>query len=308
MRKIAFAILSVLIQTFTFGQVQVHTQSDRSSYAIGDYIRIEISLSGPANGVYGFPEEAGISAYDIISSTPIDTQRSAQTITLTKRIIYSIYEAGNVYFPQVTIPYRLPNDTTQYAAIADSIPLQITAIEVDTTQAIKPIKTVLDVELKSRISTLWFIILHLIIIVGFIIWFFFIRKKEIHAPKQVAPKLSLYERTLVKLHGLEEKQLWQKGQLKWYYSELTDILRGYLEERYGMHAQESTSDEIIEQLQRNRETSADASNIAYVLQLADMAKFAKSQPLPDENTRAFQLVHAFVEHTKEIITEEVKQA
>lgn len=307
MRKTIITILLLISQTLMFAQAEAHTKADRPSYAIGDYIRIELSVTGPSTAIFGFPDETTISNFDIIGSNPIDTQRADNKITLTKRIIYSIYEAGDVYFPQVSIPYRLPNDTTQYVVVADSIPLSVTAIEVDTTQAIKPIKTVLDVDIHSNKWLFWFKLINGLIAIGFIIWFFLIRKKEVHTPKQKAPKLSIYERTMMRLVALQEKQLWQKGDLKLYYSELTDILRDYLEQRYGMHAQESTSDEIVAQLERNPETQQDVSNITFVLHLSDMAKFAKSQPLPDENLRAYQLVSSFVEHTAEKPTEENKQ-
>lgn len=308
MKKLIVILLIIITCNQLQGQIiSAHANTDKPSYSIGDYISVDITISGPASFKYYFPDETTISTYDIISSMPLDTQRSDDRVILTKHIIYSIYEGGDVYFPQVAINYQSTSDTAQHQILTDSIPLHIEAIAVDTTLAIKPIKSVLDVTLRNHKWILWLGIITGLIIIGGLIWYFFLRRKNIGPIAVPVPLKSLHERMTERLQQLQSKQLWQKGQLKTYYSELTDILRDYLEERYHMHAHESTSDEIVEQLERHPDTRAHASNIRYLLNLADMAKFAKSQPLADENTRAFDHVLNFIEQTREIITETPKQ-
>jgi hypothetical protein len=92
------------------------------------------------------------------------------------------------------------------------------------------------------------------------------------------------------LNNLEKKELWQKGEIKAYYSELTDIARNYIEEAIQIPAMESTTSELIEGLRKaslkkkmtlSKET---IENLEQVLRQADLVKFAKSKPLDFEIT------------------------
>ena len=295
-RTLLYIIIFFLI-SHVAAQQNLSVRADKQQYEIGDYIQITITLNGNKSIQYFWPESDALSSFDLISEKPIDTVVSGQNITLTKELLISIYEAGTVYYPQVIIPYHIPNDTSTYTLVSDSVQLQISGIEVDTTQGIKPITDVLDVSVRKNIWPWVALIIGLLVIVGFLIWYFKFRK----APKQQVvnqvQELPLHTRYLVRLQSLEEKKLWQQDQRKLYYSELTDILRQYLEDRFGISALEHTSEEILQQAGRHHEVRSFVADIRYVLELADMAKFAKSHPIADENIRAMQLVRSFVEQT-----------
>jgi hypothetical protein len=102
---------------------------------------------------------------------------------------------------------------------------------------------------------------------------------------------------------LKKKQLWQAQQFKAYYTELTEILRRYISNRYDIDAMEQTSDEVMTEFRQNkelREKKEEIKLLADVLQLADLVKFAKWQPLPDECERSFHQVTQFIDQTKEV--------
>jgi hypothetical protein len=81
---------------------------------------------------------------------------------------------------------------------------------------------------------------------------------------------------------------------------MTYILRDYIEKRFGLHAMESTSDEILDHLQAMRLPETIISELALILELSDKAKFAKSRPLPHENTQAMHDAIHFIESTKPV--------
>lgn len=281
----------------THAQVSLRGTADRDTYEIGDYITITLTLSGTPAMQFYWPEDVGISTYDLISSKPIDTVVSGNALTLTRSFIISIYESGQVYFPAVEIPYTIPNDTTNYIVRSDSLLLNIRGIDVDTTAAIKPITDVLEVEVSNNLWRNILIAIHVLFIIGFLVWFFMLRKKSVAVAKAPVSELPITDRYINRLLALEQQKLWQQEKRKEYYSALTDILRQYLEERFQFTAMERTSDEILLQIERHPETRAHAVSIRYVLDMADMAKFAKSQPLPDENIRAMELVKQFISST-----------
>ena len=119
----------------------------------------------------------------------------------------------------------------------------------------------------------------------------------------MAPKPA-HEIALNKLKALSEKELWQKGMLKEYQSELTYIVREYLEKRYDIHALESTTAEIIREL-KNEDISEDhKTQLSDMFRMADMVKFAKATPSLDIQSKLLNEAESFVSNTKKEIVAE----
>ena len=114
------------------------------------------------------------------------------------------------------------------------------------------------------------------------------------------PKLPPHEQAMKELREIRERKLWQQGLNKAYYSEVTDTLRRYITARYGEPAMEKTSSEILEIL-RNVEPGNKEVNelLKQILHLSDFVKFAKLQPIPDENEITMFNANLFVDKTKQ---------
>ena len=93
-----------------------------------------------------------------------------------------------------------------------------------------------------------------------------------------------YDRAKLALQKLDESQYLMRAEVKDYYSELTFIIRKYLDEKVYDRALESTTDELISRLQLLKDgnqvdLSKDSiTNIESILKRADLVKFAKSAP------------------------------
>ncbi|HBE39735.1 MAG TPA: hypothetical protein DDW27_00735, partial [Bacteroidales bacterium] len=108
------------------------------------------------------------------------------------------------------------------------------------------------------------------------------------------------------LEKLREQKLWQKGEVKQYYSRLTEIIRQYLEDRYGVYSLELTTSETLEELLktgfRKDETYMKLKDI---LNGSDLVKFAKYKPEPSENELHFENSWQFVDITR--LKEEIRE-
>ena len=106
-------------------------------------------------------------------------------------------------------------------------------------------------------------------------------------------------RALTGLENLRTQQLWQQGKAKEYHTELTDIVRRYLEEAFGIQSAEMTSDQTLD-MYRGSEVCTDSSYalLREMLQTADMVKFAKSEPLPHQHDKSMSDAVGFVNETK----------
>lgn len=280
--------------------MRITAGTDKQEYLIGDYIRLNITVHNTAHTEFIFPPAGSIAPeFEIINISTIDTVKQQNDQQLKEEIVYSIYDSGVYKINPIFIPYKKENDTATYFATTDTIRFIVNTVPVDTTQEIKPIKPIMEVHVKSK---LWLYILCAVaglIALAVLLYFILRKRKQRPVPEvQLTPE-TLYEQTFNKLLMLDEKKLWQHEQVKEYYTELTDILRDYIERRYSLPAMESTSDEIIELLVRAAVKPEQIQHMNNILQSADFAKFARSKPLAAENTLAMQYAKEFVGETKQ---------
>lgn len=137
--------------------------------------------------------------------------------------------------------------------------------------------------------------LFLICVIGYIIQRLSNEKPLI---PQKEPLLPPYDQAIMALDELKVQKLWQQGRNKEYYTQLTDTLRAYIVRRFDIGAQEMTSGEILDSIHKVSDAESVYSNLKQILQLADLVKFAKMHPLPDENDLSLMNAYLFVNQTK----------
>jgi LPXTG-motif cell wall-anchored protein len=192
------------------------------------------------------------------------------------------------------------SDTSTQLASATMMMLAVHTVQVDTTLAIKPIIGPLKVPVTFREMVPWILAgLAVILLITGIIWYLRKRKKQ-EPVFNLKPKVVLlpHERALNDFEKLRVKKLWQAGRVKEYHSEVTEILRRYIEEHFKVPALEQTSAEITDSLKNLEGCRPDSlSKLNRVLILADMVKFAKAQPLALENEQCLGDSVEFVNET-----------
>ncbi len=147
-------------------------------------------------------------------------------------------------------------------------------------------------------------VLIILIILLLVLLFILIKKYLIKRPKREiiktisTPTLSAYEEAINNLQDLEKRKLWQHQRTKEYHTELTDILRIYIEKTFVIHCMEMTSDEILHALSTlKREQKEIFTTLKNILTLADLVKFAKWTPEMGENEKSLKMAYRFVEET-----------
>lgn len=144
------------------------------------------------------------------------------------------------------------------------------------------------------------ITLFLICVIGYILQRLR-NKKSILPLKKEAPKLPPHEQAIKELDAIKQQKLWQQGRNKDYYTQVTETLRRYIVDRFGINAMEMTSGEILDIIRRESEAESVYNNLKQILQLSDFVKFAKHAPLPDENDLSMMNAYLFVNQTKETV-------
>lgn len=123
-------------------------------------------------------------------------------------------------------------------------------------------------------------------------------KKSLIPFKKPEPKLPPHEQAIKELDEIKQQKLWQQGRGKEYYTQITETLRKYIVDRFGINAMEMTTGEILDLIRKNTEAHSVYENLKQILQLSDFVKFAKMNPLPDENDLSLMNAYLFVNQTK----------
>ncbi|WP_411766324.1 hypothetical protein [Winogradskyella sp. A3E31] len=278
--KIRTAILSffcILNSLFLFGQVT--TEVDTTTIKIGEQINYKIKVEADSTKLVVFPEGQTFTPLEMVEASEIDTIRKDIKFQLFRNYALTQFDSGGYFVPKQKV---IIGDQTFFT---DSLKVRVNTVEVDTTkQGLYDIKPIIEVE-KSA-SKWWFyllLVLLIIALIAFLLYWFIWRKKPLTEEEEIA-LLPPYDRAKLALQKLDEKGYLEQEAIKDYYSELTLIIRKYLDEKVYDRALESTTDELISRLQLLKDANElelepdTIRNIKSILKRADLVKFAKSKP------------------------------
>jgi hypothetical protein len=156
------------------------------------------------------------------------------------------------------------------------------------------------------------VVLGFLLGVGFLLYWFIWRKKPLTEEEEIA-LLPPYERAKMALKKLDETDYLQQSELKGYYSELTFIIRKYLDEKVYDRALESTTDELVTRLNLLKDgnqielSKEDIRNIETILKRADLVKFAKSAPDVELAKIDRNTIDLEIDHVKEALPEPTEE-
>lgn len=261
-------------------EVKIHPDSIR----LGEPVALVWTLTYPDSGYQLISSPAFLDTGRFLKSLyffPLEKGKKNGLVQIVQKQVISAYDSGNFVLPFRPALLLKGKDTLRI--FPDSVTLFTTYVPIDTSKPIKDIKDIIHpdkspFEEEKKQSLWWWIIAGaLLLIAAFLIYYFFFRKKKTTAAEELA-HLKPWERALHRLKSIKENSLWLKYEPKVYYTELTDVIRKYLEEEFGIDAEEMISREIIEALERQHFDLSMITIMRDLLLVADMAKFASEKP------------------------------
>jgi len=300
-----FCSLLLCLLSLSIQAQKVTSKTDTLRVKIGAECKYTLQAQVKKGDRVLFPKAKSFGALEVIKTYPIDTVANEQQWTLTQKYGLTQFDSGHYTLPKAKI---LINQKPFYT---DSIQLEVRDVVVDTLkQKMFDIKPILPAERS------WDWLYYLLVCIalgagGFFAYRWYQKRKQ--QPKQeVIVYATPIEKATAQLQALEQKSLWQRGQIKDYYSELTDIARTYIEEEIHIPAKESTTRELIANLKSTIKTkkfslSAETvQNLEQVLMQADLVKFAKSIPTEAEIEADKKRISHSIVHLHQAIPAEVE--
>ena len=310
MRKLYFILFTFTLFSVNnlFSQRTISATLDSNKILIGQQLVLHLRASFPAQDTLYWPSFSdSIGNLEIINKSRIDTSYDNNNITtkiIRQNIVITSFDTG--YFPVPPIQFHF-NDTI---VETDPLLIQVVSVPVDTSKGIFDIKEPYQVpfSLLSWIKRYKYWIggsfAIVAILTALILWLIYRKPKPQIIVKPKKPKIPAHKIALKKLKDIDHQKLWQHNKVKLYHSSVSEIIREYLELRFNIIALESTTPEIMSAVQSLSIGEEQKEKLKQILTLSDFVKFAKANPLPNENEQCLKDAVAFV---KSNILKEPKQ-
>lgn len=296
LKNILILALILLCTELIFAQ-EILVSVDTNQALIGERINMRLDVKVDNKTTIEWPViEETISGLEVIKKSKIDTIINQSEILYYQRFALTSFDTGVYKIDSLMIKF-------QRGALVDSLmayPVYLVyhTILLDSTNRYFDIKRPMDIKYNY-----WFEIL--MGILGFVIvvaLITFLYKKRKPVEKKQAPKILIpgHIIALKKLNVMKEEKVWMKMVIKDYYVDLTDVLREYIQNQHNINAIESTSDEILEDIEPLNLNPESKSKLKELLQMSDLVKFAKIHPRQEEGEFYLNVAIDFVNETKTV--------
>jgi DNA-binding transcriptional ArsR family regulator len=252
---------------------------------------------------------------ECLEDHPVDTlERKGRRLLLRKRYTLTAFDEGVYNMGRPSVLYADKNIVDTLYGVKDSLLVVVNTFKIDSTAMlcdIKPVKTLPFKfgEISGYLTILLAILAILALAVYLLARYLAKRGKKISDLFKPEPPLPPHIVAITALENLQNQKLWQNNRHKEYYSALSEIVRTYLDGRFGVGAMEMSTDEIVEAIKEIDLPQKSVMDLVSVLRDADLVKFAKAIFEASENESAYSKIYYFVEETKpveELEEEEVK--
>ncbi|MEG1684639.1 MAG: BatD family protein [Bacteroides sp.] len=295
----AFCLLAIS-QATKAQSVTVDATIDSLQILIGEQAKIKLEVSYDAKQKVRFPQfnDTIISGVEIVDVAKADTQylNNRQRLLVTQEYTVTAFDSALYYLP----PFEVMVDNKVYKSKA--LALKVYSMPVDTLHAdqIFGQKAIMNSPFAWEDWKDIVLYSFLMIPLFALIIFFIIRlndNKPIIRKMKVEPKLPPHQLAMKEIERIKAEKEWQKGNPKEYYTELTDTIRVYIKDRFGFNALEMISSEIISKLLETNDKES-IEDLKLLFQTADLVKFAKHNPLINENDMNLVNAIEFINQTK----------
>jgi hypothetical protein len=286
-------------------EVAVTARLDSTHILVGDHLHLHLSAQTTAKAVLSFQskDEWKIMNCEVLEVSDIQRSEIDGRVVYRQDFVVTAFDTGRA----VIAPIQVWADTAM-AACTDTIFFYVDTLPVfvDTAAAFRDIKPPLGglEQVEKSYRKIWIIgssvgaglILIALILVFFLVWWPKLKKKRAIRQREIR-RQSSGAIALGHLRELKAKELCQKGMAKEHYSELSVILRTYLDDQWDVNAMEMVTDEIMTALASLEVTEQQRMEILSFLRISDLVKYARRQPPMEENALQMDNVTKFVRDT-----------
>ncbi|MBL7158300.1 MAG: hypothetical protein ISS91_02205 [Candidatus Omnitrophica bacterium] len=279
-------------------EITAEARVDQESFRIGDSIRYSVKVVANPDLEIEYPAIGKeIGDFEIKDAGRSDKEAKGKRYIETWYILRT-FKTGARTIPLVTIKYKTPGETGLRSIDTNPVTVNVESVYEKSPDKsdIRDIKGIFYVT-RRLVIPLGLIIA--LIVIALLVGGIYLKKRLTSLMIPEVIKLP-HEIAFKRLEELKNKGLVEKGLVKEFYFELSDILRRYIEDRFNLRAPEMTTEEFLIFLKSSKSLSVDHKYLLReFLSHCDLVKFAKYGPSPKEIEKSLLSAESFVDQTKE---------
>jgi len=307
-----FSFFPQLLLSQDTPEVTISGSVDSSTITIGDLITYTVKITHDEGVAVQLPSLGeNLGGFEIRDYIDHEPRRENDKIVHQVDYIISTFETGEFEIPPISVSYTIPPDTIENILKTPSIEIIVESVNPSEDGDIREIKPPWEIPFNWKPIVLIgsIVLFSILFIIGLIYVIRKRRKGESIIPRKLEPPRPPHEVAYEELKRLADSDYLEKDEIKLYYSEVSDIIRRYVEGRYQIIAMELTTTEVLDQLKFVEIEKEHFEDFVRFLESCDLVKFAKYIPTEIENEEIWQLATHIVDVTKwiELVTEESEE-
>lgn len=282
-------------------QVIINSQVDRAKILIGDVVRYSLRVSHAPDVTVEMPTPgSNLGMFELRDYQLLPPKKEEGKIILGADYLISTFDTGEFEIPALQVTYTLKGDTARYTLSSEPIRILVQSLNPSEAGDIRDIKPPLVPPRDWRSILLKVGGGVLLIAAAVAAWWYVRRRRQGKSilPERQAPPRPAHEIALEELKALVASDWLATGKHKAWHSELADIIRRYIQGRYGIDAPEMTSRQLLGALDKYGLEEKWLPGLKELLSICDMAKFAKYVPEAAETERLISTAFDFVQGTR----------
>lgn len=309
MKRILLYLCLGIVPALASAQVIVKAELDSMMMWIGQQTGLHVEVTCDAGQTVSFPayRDTIVTGLEIIPPVVTDTQyvNDNHRMTITRNYTLTCFDSALIYIPYIPVTVdgqEYQSNRLALAFVSYDIPEEYEKNIYGPKENMKtPVKLY---EVKGLL--IYWLLAAIAIIAAVYLIVRYRDDKPIIRRIKIEPKVPAHIRAISEIEELRQSGGPHNEDAKAYYTQLTDILREYINDRFGFNATEMTSYEILERLEESRDKES-LNELRDLLSTSDMVKFAKFKPMLNENDRNLVNALEFVNDTKiEVPEDELK--
>ena len=290
MRHVAsVALLSALLVTPLRAQSRLDTNVDTTVVTVGDRVTMTVSVDHPAGSLAELPDSLALAPFEVLGVERLADEPAGDAVRSGWRLTLTAFELGDLEIPSFPVEV-VSTDASVDSLTTDPYAIRVESVGADETGDIRDIRGPLGIPMARWILAMWLVLPWLVVALLYML-VKRLRPKGEDSPRPALGELArpAHEVALEALDALERAGLLQRGQVKEYHIEASDILRTYVEARFRVEALEMTTREVLEGLGQVGVDPRLREDLRAFLEACDLVKFAKARPDADASRETLAL-------------------
>ncbi len=277
---------------------RIRAELDTALVSVGDRMEFTVRVEHDPAATVVWPDSLSLGSVEVLEAELLPPASEGGRSITAARFTLAAFELGEIEIPSVDVRVEMP-DGSSATLSTDRYGITVQSVGLDEGGDIRAIRGPLGIPLSVIYVLPWILLLALLGGLGYWLW---ARRRRVEAgPRRsvVIPRFP-HEDAYEALDRLEASDLVARGEIKEYHILASEIIRTYVEGRFGVYALELTTGEVVEGLRGTGEALPEDSIRAFegFAGLCDLVKFAKLRPSPDACGDIIAAARAFVDRTR----------